>query len=158
MKILFVSSQLMFADTRCGGARRLYYYARALEKRHDLKVLCIDGNYEAGEMSPRDRSEFRSFLCLPLEIPPHLNPQIQLPIDIRESLSRRRKEFLDFLGDADYGAVLLAFPFALSFLEFLSPASLSNVTYLEDDLHTEFVRAQIASPKSCGEQIAPRVA
>jgi glycosyltransferase involved in cell wall biosynthesis len=144
VKILFISSQLTFADTRCGGARRLYYYARALERRHDLKVLCVDGNYEAGDMRPEHRTEFRSFLCLPLEIPPDLDPQKQSPVDLRESLSRRRGEILDFLGSGDYDAVLLAFPFALSFLEFLSPASLRNVTYLEDDLHTEFVRAQIA--------------
>ncbi len=144
MKILFFSSQLIFAGTRFGGAKRLYAFARELAKRHEVYVMCIDGCREMAIL-PADTG-FAHYLALP-DADRHVGAKEsywRLPVDVRGGLERERPRWQAFLGDTRFDAVVLAFPFGLSFLDIFPRDFAGPIVYIEDDLYPEFLRLRIA--------------
>jgi glycosyltransferase involved in cell wall biosynthesis len=104
VKILFISSLLLFKHTRYGGTKRLYYIARHLSRYHDLDLLCIDTGID-------------------------LSADLLLCPDQLRKFSAKK-----------YDAILLAYPFALTFLhkDLLDGSVVpQRVVYLEDDLYFE---------------------
>lgn len=146
MKILFISSWALFGGTRFGGAKRLYYFARELECRVELHLLCLDGCQEwpPGEAFP---SEFRRRLVLPMHPErPLWRRAAFLPAGVVEVLAAHRGAIDAFLGDARFDATLLAFPFSLAFLPWCRRERMGKQVYLEDDLLLESYRRHARSP------------
>lgn len=139
MKVLFVSSMALFAGTRYGGAKRLYYLAKGLEEQVDLRVLSFDGSRELQGGAPF-RGSFRRHLQLPMRpLPRGLSRLAFLP-GVADVVSDHRDEIATFLGDSPFDAVIIAFPIALAFLERPWPVSLGRRFYIEDDLLIEQYR------------------
>ena len=142
MKILFASSFALFAGTRYGGAKRLYYLARELARRHELHLLCFDAcrEWPPGATPPE---EFPRSLYLRLH---DGNPKsllrraLSIPVDIAEELALNRAALDRFLGGAAFDATLAAFPMALSVLGPERRPRLGKIAYLEDDLLFEGYR------------------
>lgn len=142
MRVLFLSSQAMFRDTRFGGAKRLYYLARELDARVDLSVITLDTCAEIGK-GPVPPSEFKRELFLPMEFPSGFAERLPFFADTCKTIRRHREAVRAFAGTRPYDAVLVAFPGALRFLTegLLPPAR--RVVYLEDDLLWEQSRARL---------------
>lgn len=146
LKILFISSWALFGGTRFGGAKRLYYFARELDRRVELHLLCLDGCQEwpPGEAFP---SEFRRRLVLPMHPErPLWRRAAFLPAGVDEVLAAHRGAIDAFLGDARFDATLLAFPFSLAFLPWCRRERMGKQVYLEDDLLLENYRRDARSP------------
>jgi glycosyltransferase involved in cell wall biosynthesis len=144
LKILFFSSQLLFEETRFGGAKRLFLIARELDSRHDMTLICMDGCTEADAFA-KTAPAFRNFLALPgaMEKLGSRERLVRLPIDMRGGLERSRASLDRFLGGQTFDAVFLAYPFALSFLDLFVDRGINNIIYQEDDLFPEYMRLRI---------------
>lgn len=147
MRILFVSSFALFPGTRFGGAKRLYYLARELAKRHELHVLCLDGcrEWPAGAQAPGD---FPRSLYLRLhdrDPKTALRRALSPPVDIGEEMRLQRPALEGFLGQARFDAALFAFPLSLSLLGEGWDDRLGKRVYLEDDLLLETYRQGYAA-------------
>jgi glycosyltransferase involved in cell wall biosynthesis len=141
MNILFISNLFLFRETRFGGSKRLYTIANELSKKHDLYLLCLDGCNEVGK-NPVNPAEFEHFLFIPDDRPRRLYERL-LPINHMPYLINRHKsKITDFTNAAVFDAVLLAFPAALTFIDYIGGAAQKNITYLEDDLYLEKLREE----------------
>jgi glycosyltransferase involved in cell wall biosynthesis len=138
MKVLFLSSQALFHDTRFGGAKRLYYMARELEARADLYLVCLDGcnEFPTGTMP---NPEFRNTLFLPNRRA-SLRSRLDFLPGVAETLENGRAALAAFLGNTRFDATLLAFPASLHFLDKGLIPFPGKVVYLEDDLLLEQYR------------------
>lgn len=139
MRVLLVSSWAPVPGTRFGGAKRLYYLARELERRCELSVLALDGCREIKPDAPPPR-EFARYLQLPQVVLPRAWGRWELLPGVRALFARHRKAIDAFLGKGDFDALLLAFPLALRFLDFDWGRSFGRKLYLEDDLMEERYR------------------
>lgn len=142
MRVLFLSSMALFKDTRFGGAKRLFYFARELERRAELSLVCVDGcrEWPSGSVPP---GEFRQSLYLDLGGRKSLARRTSsLPVDIDEEVARHRGSVEAFLGDRSFDATLLAFPLSLSFLGKGWDDRMGRKVYLEDDLLIEAYRGE----------------
>jgi len=139
MRVLFVSSQAPIPGTRFGGAKRLYYLARELERRCELSVLALDGCREIKPDDPPPR-EFARYLQLPQVTLPRAWGRWELLPGVRSTFGRHREAIGAFLGDRDFDALLMAYPLALRFLEFDWGRAFGRKIYLEDDLMEERYR------------------
>jgi GT2 family glycosyltransferase/glycosyltransferase involved in cell wall biosynthesis len=140
MRILCISAQALFPETRFGGAKRLYYLVKALEARAEVDLLHMDGCEEVDDPSAF-APPFRRQLYIPRQTlsPLELGPVIP---EASKALDRRREAVKAFLAARQYDATLLLFPAALYFLErgFLSHAG--KIVYLEDDFFPERLRSE----------------
>lgn len=134
MRLLFISSFYLFHGTRFGGSKRLYYFAKEWERRARLTLICMDGCREWNAAGKGDR-EFADFLMIPEAEPPGWSDRVfKAPADRRTFLSARMEAIRAHLLGKTFDAVLLAYPWALSFVgEALKDCS-APVFYLEDDL------------------------
>ena len=148
MNILFISTLFLFRETRFGGSKRLYSIAKELSRNHTVYLLCLDGCNEVGR-NPGYPAEFEHFLYVPDDRPRRLYERY-LPINhIPYLINRHKSEITEFMNAAAFDAVFLAFPAALSFIDYIGGAARKNVTYLEDDLYLEKLRKEaegISSP------------
>jgi glycosyltransferase involved in cell wall biosynthesis len=140
MNILVVSSYYLFKDTRFGGAKRLYYLTKELERHGAVHVICHDGS---GEYAPGLASDFDRFLFLPVDDTRNFFAKLVRPgFNIERFLDRNSSRIGHFLGSVKFDAVLLAFPLALSFVKTMLPPQTRPVVYLEDDLLAETIRME----------------
>jgi glycosyltransferase involved in cell wall biosynthesis len=150
VRLLFISSFHLFKDSRFGGVKRLYYLARELAREAEMTLICMDGCRELKEF-PRDRpAEFPDSMVVPdLPDPGPWERVFRAPSDLRAMVASRSQEIRSFLSGRRYDAVLLAYPWSLSFLGTVLDGSDAPVTYLDDDfLFEQFGReaAGAASP------------
>jgi glycosyltransferase involved in cell wall biosynthesis len=142
LKLLFISSFYLFKDSRFGGAKRLYYFAKEWEKHADMRLICMDACREwAG--SGANGPEFKDFLMIPgTEAPGMADRLMRAPADRRRFLCEHTESIREFLTGERFDVVLLAFPWSLSFLGPLLSGIKAPVVFLEDDLVLEqFARA-----------------
>jgi glycosyltransferase involved in cell wall biosynthesis len=148
MNILFISNLFLFHETRFGGSKRLYTIAKELSRKHTVYLLCLDGCNEVGK-NPVCPVEFEHFLFIPDDRPRRLYERF-LPLNhIPYLINHHQPKITEFMNAAAFDAVLLAFPAALSFIDYIGGAARNNVTYLEDDLYLEKLRKEaegISSP------------
>lgn len=130
MRILFVSSQAMYPSTRFGGAKRLYYLAKELERRAELKVLCLDGNFEGAP----PKGGFIHEMLLPLDAPRARPGRLEFMPGVAGLFAAKRGAILEFLGDGGFDATMLAYPAALRFLDCPWGRDLGRLIFADDDL------------------------
>lgn len=143
MRVLFISSFLIFPDSRVGGAKRLYYLAAELARRCELTVICTDGGREAPPHGSFNALEqpFERLLYVPYKRV--LADKLCGPLRIRRSLEPFAAKVTEFVGNQPFDAVICAFPHSLSFLDLPVLRTASNITYIEDDLWPEVMRERI---------------
>lgn len=148
MRLLFISSFYLFKDTRFGGTKRLYYFAKEWEKRTRMTLICMDGCLEwipAGG----DSREFTDFLMVPESEAPGWGDRLfKAPADRGTFLAARMELIRAHLRGKEFDAVLLAFPWALSFLDEALKGCAAPVFYLEDDLLLERFGSRSDRPES----------
>jgi glycosyltransferase involved in cell wall biosynthesis len=134
MKVLFVSSLALFADTRFGGAKRLHYLAKELDERVDLHVICFDGSREWPKGEPFPKS-FRNQLYVPM--PPVTGGLSRLKFlpGVSEVLLGSKAAIESFMGSGPFDAVVMAYPIALAFMDAEWAVAFGRRIYLEDDLY-----------------------
>jgi hypothetical protein len=64
VRLLFISSFYLSSDTRYGGAKRLYYFAREWSRRAQLTLINLDVLLEAPEVAA-SHPDFGDFLLVP---------------------------------------------------------------------------------------------
>ena len=141
MRILFVSSFLLFRQTRFGGTKRLYNLAQELQKKCELWVLCFDGCYEQAGFN-QSPAEFGRFLQVPLHDPTSVFGRLRLPYDMGQTLQVSRQAIAAFIGATRFDSMFLAFPRALQFLKTPFRLQADRIVYAEDDLVVEQYRSQ----------------
>jgi len=140
LRLLFISSFYLFKDTRFGGTKRLYYFAKEWEKKAELSLICMDGCREWQD-GTAGQKEFRDFMMVPETAEPGFMERIfRAPSDRRLSLERRREAIRAFLKGRKFDAILLAFPWSLSFLGTILDGTEGPIFFLEDDLVMEQFR------------------
>ncbi|MDQ3000441.1 MAG: glycosyltransferase family 4 protein [Fibrobacterota bacterium] len=149
MRILFVSSQALFAGTRFGGAKRLYYMAKELERYAEVTVLCLDGCREIDPRSPPP-PDFGRMLMLPLDPVPNFPGRAELLPGVRGVFARHRKAIESLAGTGEYDALLMAYPLALRFLDFDWPCRFRRSVFMDDDLMIEQYRKKAGAGPLAG--------
>jgi glycosyltransferase involved in cell wall biosynthesis len=143
MNILFISSYYLFRETRFGGSKRLYLFAKELEKYGKMSLLCLDGCKEmvSAGPTPETHPEFDHFLYLPLsDTRNFITKTTRSGIIIEDLVKKYSEKIRSFLGGRKYDVVFLAFTYSLSFIgTVIRPGSIPMV-YCEDDLFLEKVR------------------
>jgi len=136
VKTLFVSSQAPFRDTRFGGAKRLYYLAKSLEKQSDLRLLCLDGCREDGA-GDKVRADFENALFLPNAPSVPLWDRFGFLPEVKRTVAAHEPLIRSFLGRDEVDLIVLAYPSVLRLLVggLLPPSR--KVIYIEDDLLLE---------------------
>lgn len=142
MKILFISSMALFKNTRFGGSKRLYYFAREMERNTRLHLLCLDGSREL--MHQSSPTEFRNRLFLPMVPSKSFWRRIFFLPDAEETIALHQASIKAFLGNEHFDATLLAFPFSLCFLDHEWKRQMGKIIYLEDDLLLEYYRRDLS--------------
>jgi glycosyltransferase involved in cell wall biosynthesis len=146
IRLLFISSLHLFPGTRFGGSKRLYYLARAWEHSADLSLICMDGSREWSESMSGSKA-FKDFLFVPgFQVPGVLERLTRPTVDRRTFLEPHRREIADFLRGKRFDAIVLAYPWSLSYLRGHLDTAGIPVAYMEDDLVFEqFRKASLAS-------------
>jgi glycosyltransferase involved in cell wall biosynthesis len=141
MKLLFISSLYLFKETRFGGSKRLYYFARELSRHAEVYCICYDGCGETNAgTGPVTSDEFDRFLLLRSIDMRSLTKKITTPaLNTEDFLRANAGRIREFLGDAAFDAAFLAYPLALSFIGTVVPGN-TPVVFLEDDLLIEQTR------------------
>lgn len=144
LKVLFLSSQVPSVETRMGGAKRLYLFAKALEARCELSVICIDSGGEMGGKDPLP-GEFDNFLLLPSAPFAGRGWQrlFRAPLDYGRGLKAFRKKVDDFLGGRNFDLTISAYPLALPMCGLVDRARLGRHIHMEDDLLLEEYRKRV---------------
>lgn len=146
MRVLFVLSQVPFPGTRFGGAKRLFYLARELERRCDLTVLAMDGNREM-RAGPPPGGGFRRELFLPLPPLRPLRDRVGFLAGFHDALERHAAEIAGLLGPGGFDATLFGYPQALAFLDRNWGVPLGRLVLTDDDLLLEqYRRMSTAGP------------
>lgn len=143
-KLLFLSSQVPFRDTRAGGAKRLYYLAKGLEAHFEVYVVSLDGTGE-WRARPGATGDFQRFHFLPVDLFRKKEGVriLEAPIDIHADIRKHSEGLRSFLGGATFDVTFAAHPWAISLLHHLEGESLGHLVYLEDDLLLEVYRTRI---------------
>ena len=157
LRLLFISSFYLFPGTRFGGTKRLYYFAKEWERRTQLTLICMDGcrEWDAGE---NGNPGFADFLMIPeAETPEWTDRVFKAPADRRRFLSARMEAIRAQLRGKTFDAVLLAFPWALSFIGEALKDSSAPVFYLEDDLLLDRFGSHPDRPDGLSARIRKRI-
>src|SRR5881396_3806809 len=133
MRILFLSSMCLFRESRFGGAKRLYYYARELQRHAELHLVVLDGCREIGEAEFAP-PEFPRHLYVRAHFGKSLRRALGVPIDFTRDVRRQEPAIQAFLGGQRFDAIFVAYALALSFLGRGLEDATPRVVYLEDDL------------------------
>lgn len=159
MRLLFISSFYLSSDTRYGGAKRLYYFAREWSRRAQLTLINLDVLLEAPEGGAPHR-DFGDFLLVPgVKGKGWKERFLAANEDMRPVVERHRERIRAFLAGRSFDAVLLAYPWSLSFLgpggvlDGVEPAPI----YLEDDLSFERYRAEAEASGNPVRRAAKRI-
>jgi hypothetical protein len=144
MKILFISSFILFEQTRFGGSKRLFYFAEALKKVADVDLICIDGCKEIDSFSIQPSGYANFKVMNRSERRDVLSRILYSDLDLKANRYDILSEITGFLKDKVYDFVLCAFPLSLSLLPYVSDKN-TNITYLEDDLYFEKLNNIIAN-------------
>lgn len=146
MRLLFISSFYLFQGTRYGGSKRLYYFARDWSRRAQLTLINMDScaEWTGGDIR---HPEFDDFLLVPGQKGVGWRERLQGNEDFRSVLEASRDRIGKFLAGRGFDAVLLAFPFALPFLDGYLDGVNAPVTYLEDDLSFERYRNEAGTAR-----------
>jgi len=144
VQVLFLSSMCLFEQTRFGGAKRLYYYARELQRHANLHLVSIDGCREVGdrEFTP---PEFPNHLYLKVNFSRTPRRVFGAPIDFTPDLRAQAGEIEAFLGSRRFDAMFVGYSLALSFLGWGLEDRCDRIVYQEDDLMLERYRQASAS-------------
>jgi glycosyltransferase involved in cell wall biosynthesis len=131
MRVLLVSSFLPFAQTRFGGAARIYHLGQELAKHHDVRVVAFDG---CNEMQYWDQvSPFARFMFLPR--PKQLLwHKIMHSFDMSITLSTHAKDLQVFIGSKPFDLVILAYTLAPNLLRLPQVSQCPRIYYIEGDL------------------------
>src|SRR5213592_3834117 len=109
MRILFLSSMCLFRESRFGGAKRLYYYARELQRHAELRLIVLDGCREIGEAEFAP-PEFPRHLYVRANFAKSLRRSLGVPIDFTLDVQRQEGAIRDFLGRDTFDAIFVAYP------------------------------------------------
>ncbi len=141
MRVLFVSSLLLFKETRFGGAKRLYSFLRGLSRLCEVYTICMDGSNER-DAYYASRDKPNRLLLLPdcSKKLPLARRAFHAPVDMRPNINRHIREIDAFVRGLTFDAALLAYPLALGFVDTPLLRAISNVVYLEDDLLLEVLK------------------
>jgi glycosyltransferase involved in cell wall biosynthesis len=145
-RVLFISTFLLFPESRVGGAKRLYYLAREIERYCDLSVLCTDVSLEAEGRAEPVKTPFPRFCHIRYQR--KLVDKLGSPLGVARSLRPQEEAVNTFVGPEPYDAVICAFPHSLSFLELPILRAVKEVIYIEDDLSLETARVRLAATTS----------
>jgi glycosyltransferase involved in cell wall biosynthesis len=147
VRLLFISSFYLFPETRYGGSKRLYYFAREWSRRAQLTLINMDGCAEWAGGDVR-HPEFDDFLLVPGQKGVGWRERyLEGHEDFRAVLAASRDRIGKFLAGRHFDAVLLAYPFSLAFLDGYLDSVNAPVTYLEDDLSFERYRSEAAAAR-----------
>ncbi|MBW8886202.1 MAG: glycosyltransferase family 4 protein [Fibrobacteres bacterium] len=147
MRLLFISSFYLFPETRYGGSKRLYYFAREWSRRAHLTLINMDSCAEWAGGDER-HPEFEDFLLVPGQKGAGWRERyLEGHEDFRAVLEANRGRIGKFLAGRHFDAVLLAFPFSLPFLDGYLDKVNAPVTYLEDDLSFERYRSEAGTAR-----------
>jgi glycosyltransferase involved in cell wall biosynthesis len=144
MRILIVSSFLLFEETRFGGSKRLYYFANELKNKAEVDLIMFDACNELSTYSPP--SGFANIVTVKRKKKNILERIFFLDIDFSANDKIDVKNVLKFVKNKRYDAVLIAFPYALSITPYVMRLN-KNITYLEDDLFFEQYKSVIKNGK-----------
>jgi len=145
MKILIVSSFLLFKETRFGGCKRLYYLVNALSKFVDLDIICFDlCNENEYYRQPENLKIINVIQC---NKPKLFKRVAYSPFDSANLDPKTREEVKKLLQTRKYDSVLLFFPLSLSLIDDIKPFC-KRIVYLEDDLIIERYRVLLNSCKN----------
>lgn len=140
-RVLFLSSQIPFRGSRAGGAKRLYFLAKALAAECDLHVVCLDA---AGErpLWEGTQPEFAKFHFIPYDLSRNRGVLrlLKAEIDIHGDLADHAPALMEFLGEGGFDATLYAYPLALSVGHLIGEARLGRRVFMDDDLLFEVYR------------------
>jgi len=141
MRVLLVSSLLLFKETRFGGAKRLYSFLQGLSRLCEVYTICMDASDEKDAYYACSDKPDRLLLLpdcgkrLPLA-----KKIFRAPVDMRPNINRYSKEINAFLGGLSFDAAMLAYPLALGFVDTPLLRAIPKVVYLEDDLVLEMLK------------------
>ena len=141
MRVLFVSSLLLFKETRFGGAKRLYSFLQGLSHLCDVYTICMDASDEKDAYYASSDKPDR-LLLLPdcSKSLPLAKKIFHAPVDMRPNINRYSKEIDAFLRGLSFDAAMLAYPLALGFVDTPLLRAIPKVVYLEDDLVLEMFK------------------
>ncbi|MEO6098405.1 MAG: glycosyltransferase family 4 protein [Fibrobacteria bacterium] len=142
MRLLFISSFYLFPETRFGGSKRLYYFAREWSRRTELSVICMDAcrEWTLGAAAP---SEFKDFLMVPgAEFPDYAERLVRTTADRRTFIASYDAQICGFMEGKRFDAIVLAFPWALTYLHSYLADTDVPILYIEDDLLFEQFRME----------------
>jgi len=127
-----ISSFNLFAGTRFGGAKRLYLFARELQKNSDeFTLVYLDSCFE--KASEETGKEFKGSISIDFRYRTHRNLNFLYPIISvlfkRDQIDYARK----LLIAKKFDVILVSFPLALELFRTLDLKG-SKLVYLEDDL------------------------
>jgi glycosyltransferase involved in cell wall biosynthesis len=151
MRILFVSSFLLFAKSRSGAAKRLFYLARSLATNHAVSLICLDAGNEADSFEPASAPGSR---LLQVKYSRGLGERFRNPFEVPNYLARESAREIDaFVTAEPPDIVLCAFGFALSLLRLPSLRPAPCVAYLEDDLSFEVFKERARKATSLARKV-----
>lgn len=129
-----MSSFLLFRESRFGGAKRLYYLAKELEKYHEVYTICFDGCSEFQDYNTG--TKLRNSLALALHVDPSIFRKIMYgPANFFYSIKRNAEEISGFIASGKPEIGIVCFSNALSMTPLLRPFFKGKrLVYLEDDL------------------------
>lgn len=158
MRLLFISSFYLFPETRFGGSKRLYYFAREWSRHAQLTLVNMDACAEWKGGDPDRHPEFADFLMLTERKRSGWRERfLACPEDVRTALAPHRDRIRTFLAGRDFDIILLAFPWSLSFLDGYLDGLAAPITYLEDDLSFERYLAEAGAARSLLGKAAKRL-
>jgi glycosyltransferase involved in cell wall biosynthesis len=157
MRLLFISSFYLFPETRYGGAKRLYYFAREWSRYAQLTVISMDACVEC-PVGAEPRSGFADFLFVPGRKGTGWRERfLDAPEDVRPIVAANLERIRSFLAGRTFDAILLAFPWSLSFLDQALEGIDAPITYLEDDLSFERYRLEAGAARNPFRKAAKRI-
>jgi glycosyltransferase involved in cell wall biosynthesis len=142
MRILFISSIFLSADSKFGGAKRLYSFVKGLLcAGHNVDVICLDGSNESKHLST-DLNNLRVFK-VPSRRFSIVERLFKSPADLTAHLYKHRRQLQQpFSVINSYDAIIFAYPPALSFHQLLFKYyTHNNCIYIDDDFLLNTIRA-----------------
>ena len=144
MRILLVSSFLLFKKTRFGGAKRLFELANYLDRSEEMHLICFDSCNESEGLG-YCRQEFRKAIDFGFPKIPVWKKAFYPPGFPAILYKENRQAIQNFISGMSFDAILLCYPTALVVLQNPLIAKHPNIVYLEDDFQTERYRSDAKS-------------
>jgi len=137
MRILFISSLLLFPETRFGGSKRLFLLADELSRHHSLRVVCCD---PCGEGSAFQDADNPLGGILKIDYHRTVFDKLSSPFNITAHLRDQQANVEAYIGSEHYDLLICAYPIALSFMVIPLVRRAEKTLYIEDDLSLELLR------------------